>query len=255
MLENVSDSLEIQSANEVLPSYNLPLRGYNINPMIDVATPLLGMVLRLKELTDQNMPTMLYEQVVKDIQSFEQLLREYQYEPGMVISFRYVLCTFIDEIALGHGWGAKSSWFQKSLLTYFHNETWGGEKVYILLDKLMAEPKRYLDLLEFIYICFSLGFRGRYKVTGKNTDEFEAIFRKLHDVIASVSKRNSAASGIVYFQERDSEKHAYQLLKKITLSQIIGLGLVTLIGFYCFYLIKLNKQTQTIVEELSKLLS
>lgn len=51
---------------------------------------------------------------------------------------------------------------------HFHNEAWGGEKVFILLERLMREPKRYQDLLEFLYICFSLGFRGRYKVAAQD---------------------------------------------------------------------------------------
>ena len=151
MKKSVLDTENIENLALNPSYYNLPLRGHNINPMVDAATPLLGMVLRLKDVTDQDMPSMLYGQVVQDIQSLEQILREHHYEPGVIVSFRYVLCTFIDEIALGHGWGAKSSWFQKSLLTYFHNETWGGEKVYILLEKLMAESKRYLDLLEFMF--------------------------------------------------------------------------------------------------------
>ncbi|WP_373778649.1 type IVB secretion system protein IcmH/DotU [Glaesserella sp.] len=253
MSEAILDKLNTQDSELISSSYNLPLRGYSINPMIDAATPLLGMVLRLKDVTDQDMPSMLYEQVVQDIQSLEQILREHHYEPGMVVSFRYVLCTFIDEIALGHGWGAKSSWFQKSLLTYFHNETWGGEKVYILLNKLMAEPKRYLDLLEFMYVCFSLGFRGRYKVTGQNTEEFESIFRKLHDVIVNTSDKKT--SGVIYYQENDTKKHSYQLLNKITLGKIFGIGLVILIGVYCVYLFRLNNQTKTIIEQLNNLLN
>ena len=145
----MSEVLELFQ-DDSLPSYHLSLRGNSINPIVDAATPLLGMVMRLKHITDQAMPENLYQQVVKDIQSIEQLLKERNYESGMIVSFRYVLCTFIDEVALSHGWGTKSTWFQQSLLTYFHNETWGGEKVYILLDKLLAEPKRYIDLLEFI---------------------------------------------------------------------------------------------------------
>lgn len=253
MSEAILDKLNAQSPELISSSYNLPLRGHSINPMVDAATPLLGMVLRLKDVMDQDMPSMLYEQVVQDIQSLEQILREHHYEPGIIVSFRYVLCTFIDEIALGHGWGAKSSWFQKSLLTYFHNETWGGEKVYILLNKLMAEPKRYLDLLEFIYVCFSLGFRGRYKVTGQNTEEFEGIFRKLHDVIINTSDKK--VLNIIHYQENDNEKHAYQLLNKITLGKIFGVGLAVLIGFYCIYLFRLNTQTQTIIEQLNNLLN
>ncbi|MGC7588870.1 type IVB secretion system protein IcmH/DotU [Bisgaard Taxon 46] len=233
--------------------YGLSLRGYSLNPMIDAATPLLGMVMRLKNIAVQTMPDNLYQQIVKDIQSIEQLLREKGYEQGMVVSFRYVLCTFIDEVALGHGWGTKSSWFQHSLLTYFHNETWGGEKVYILLDKLLAEPKRYIDLLEFIYICFSLGFRGRYKVENQNNDEFERIFSKLHDSISSIKGKKS--SDIVLYQENDKHKHFYELINKATIKKILGFGLILLIIIYFAYSFSLSHQSQAILEQLNSLLN
>ena len=105
-----------------------------------------------------------FAQVVTDVQAVEQLLQEQGYEPGVIISFRYILCTFIDEAALGNGWSNKNEWIKQSLLVHFHNEARGGEKVFILLERLIREPKRYRDLLEFLWLCFSLGFRGRYKV-------------------------------------------------------------------------------------------
>lgn len=132
--------------------------------MIDAATPLLGMVMRLSTMNSQTMPEHLFAQVVTDVQAVEQLLQEQGYEPGVIISFRYILCTFIDEAALGNGWSNKNEWIKQSLLVHFHNEAWGGEKVFILLERLIREPKRYQDLLEFLWLCFSLGFRGRYKV-------------------------------------------------------------------------------------------
>lgn len=144
--------------------YQLALRGNSLNPMIDAATPLLGMVMRVSGMNSHAMPEHLFTQVVTDVQAVEQLLQEQGYEPGVIISFRYILCTFIDEAALGNGWSNKNEWIKQSLLVHFHNEAWGGEKVFILLERLMREPKRYQDLLEFLYICFSLGFRGRYKV-------------------------------------------------------------------------------------------
>lgn len=93
----MSEVLELFQ-DDSLPSYHLSLRGNSINPIVDAATPLLGMVMRLKHITDQAMPENLYQQVVKDIQSIEQLLKERNYESGTIISFRYVLCTFIDEV-------------------------------------------------------------------------------------------------------------------------------------------------------------
>ncbi|EGF7356956.1 hypothetical protein HIX44_004261 [Escherichia coli] len=81
-------------------NYHLALRGNSLNPMIDAATPLLGMVMRLSTMNSQTMPEHLFAQVVTDVQAVEQLLQEQGYEPGVIISFRYILCTFIDESAL-----------------------------------------------------------------------------------------------------------------------------------------------------------
>ncbi len=106
--------------------YRLPLRGNSLNPMIDAATPLLGMVMRLDGMNSQSMPEHLFAQVVTDVQAVEQLLQEQGYEPGVIVSFRYVLCTFIDEAALGNGWSNKNEWIKQSLLVHFHNEAWGG---------------------------------------------------------------------------------------------------------------------------------
>ncbi|WP_284526606.1 hypothetical protein [Shigella flexneri] len=55
--------------------YRLPLRGNSLNPMIDAATPLLGMVMRPDGMNSQTMPEHLFAQVVTDVQAVEQLLR------------------------------------------------------------------------------------------------------------------------------------------------------------------------------------
>ncbi|HAP0343886.1 TPA: hypothetical protein IRR23_005079 [Escherichia coli] len=90
--------------------YRLALRGNSLNPMIDAATPLLGMVMRLSTMNSQAMPEHLFAQVVTDVQAVEQLLQEQGYEPGVIVSFRYILCTFIDEAALGNR-ALRSHWF------------------------------------------------------------------------------------------------------------------------------------------------
>ncbi len=65
----------------------------------------------------------------------------------------------------------------------FPQRSLGGEKVFILLERLIREPKRYQDLLEFLWLCFSLGFRGRYKVAVQDQGEFEQIYRRLYHVL------------------------------------------------------------------------
>lgn len=108
--------------------YRLGLRGNSLNPMIDAATPLLGMVMRLSGMNSQTMPEHLFAQVVTDVQAVDQLLQEQGYEPGVIVSFRYILCTFIDEAALGNGWSNKNEWIKQSLLVHFHNEAGAGRR-------------------------------------------------------------------------------------------------------------------------------
>lgn len=235
-----------------LRHYQLPLRGKNINPMIDAATPLLGMLLRLSKMDSQPLPEKLYQQVVADIQSIEQLLQTQGYEPGAIVSFRYVLCTFIDEVALGQGWNSENGWLKQSLLVHFHNETWGGEKVYVLLERVMSEPKRYHDLMMFIYLCFCLGFRGRYKVSSPQNDEFDRIFRRLYNTIAPMQGDPPVP---LLYRGDSSERPRYQLHWRLTIRQLLTAGAIMLLLIYCFYALRLSLQTQDILQQLNGLLS
>jgi len=232
--------------------YQLQLRGQSLNAMIDAATPLLGMVLRLKSMSSQGLPETLYQQVVADVQSTEQLLQNQGYEPGAIISFRYVLCTFIDEAALGQGWNSENGWLKQSLLVRFHNETWGGEKVYVLLERLMGEPQRYRDLLEFIYLCFCLGFRGRYKVTTQHADEFERIFRRLYNEIRQLRPETGLP---VLYQGPDLSRRRYQLARRLTIKHLLAGGVALALLMYLFYSLRLDLQTHNILQQLNGLLS
>lgn len=240
-------------AGGVYRQYRLPLRGESLNKMIDAATPLLGMVLRLRDMENQELPSQLYQQVVTDIRAIEQLLQTEGYEPGAIVSFRYVLCTFIDEVALGHGWNTQNGWLQQSLLVQFHNETWGGEKIFVLLERLMSEPKRYQDLLEFLYLCFCLGFRGRYKVTNQFGDEFERLFRRLHNML--VNLRGDPPATVLHQDNGKSSSGRYSLAGRITIKHLFWGGFAFLVAAFLIYLLLLNGQTQDIMLQLNKLLS
>ncbi len=157
------------------------LRGLEDNRLIDAATPLLGLVIRVRRLADFSEVPALYRQVVDEVSAIDRELVEQGYERPTVVAYRYVLCAFIDEAVLGTDWGAHSVWSQQSLLSRFHNETWGGEKVFAILSRMEQEPERYRDMLEFIYLCLCLGFEGRYKVMSNGREEYEQIIRGLFD--------------------------------------------------------------------------
>lgn len=168
--------------------YWFRLRGHNLNPLVDAASSLLGMVVRVRQLDALDDLERLYTQVVDEVSAIEIELTEQGYDRPTLLAYRYVLCSFIDEAVMGTSWGHQSKWAEHSLLTRFHNETWGGEKVFSILARLQQEPQRYRDMLAFIYLCLCLGFEGRYRVMPQGREEYENVVRALGDQLAALGE-------------------------------------------------------------------
>lgn len=233
--------------------YTLPLRGNNINAIIDASTPLLGMVLRIQAIDTLDDNPNLYQQIVTDITAIEQSLQDKHYEPGIIVSFRYILCTFIDEVAMKRSWDSKTNWRKESLLVHFHNEAWGGEKIFVLLDRLMGEPHRYKDLLNFFYLCFCLGLRGRYALDSENSEEFNHLFRRLHNQIQSLN--NDEMTSVTLDMNFDKNYSGlYKLPKQLTIKRLLLGGILIVVFAYSFYAFLLNGQSQDILKQLNTLL-
>ncbi|MDB6010419.1 MAG: Type secretion system protein ImpK [Gammaproteobacteria bacterium] len=138
--------------------------GGGINPLVQAATPLLILAGRLRDRIRNAQAESLYSQSVQEMRSFEERARRAAVPEEDVLAARYALCSVIDEAVLNTPWGVESGWAARSLLVTFHRESFGGEKVFQLVDRVLNEPRRYLALLELLYICLSLGFEGRYRV-------------------------------------------------------------------------------------------
>lgn len=226
------------------------LRGHSLNPMVDAVTPLLGMVLRIRQLSQHDQVDDLYQQVVCEIQAIEQELLAQGYENGVVLSFRYILCSFIDEAVMTREWGSQSAWSEHSLLARFHNETWGGEKVFVLLGKLQADPQRYRDILEFIFLCLCLGFEGRYRVMSHGREAFERLVRDLHQTLYGDQPSPLAA----FHLDLGAQPARYRLPPQWSLRRLLlGMGVLLALVFTLYHH-QLNNQTQALLQQLGALL-
>ncbi|MFQ3458825.1 type IVB secretion system protein IcmH/DotU [Bradyrhizobium sp. UFLA01-814] len=128
--------------------------------LVAAAAPLLLVVAQLPFVNNADIDA-LHRGIVEQIHRFEE--RAAKYRASDVIAARYVICALIDEAVMTTRWGAESAWSDNSLLQ-FHNETWGGDKVFHILEHIQAEPAKYLALLKLINICLLMGFEGRYRV-------------------------------------------------------------------------------------------
>lgn len=154
-----------------------------LNPLVATATPLLSLVSQLRGSVSHPDPITLAAHVTQEVKNFEASARAQGESPETVLAARYALCTVLDETVLSTPWGSESSWGSQTLLTTFHNEAWGGEKFFQILDRLNQDPARNLHLLELMYICLALGFEGKYKVQERGQASLEQIQHNLFSVI------------------------------------------------------------------------
>ncbi|WP_395061590.1 type VI secretion system protein TssL, long form [Paraburkholderia silvatlantica] len=74
-------------------------------------------------------------------------------------------------------------WVTRGLATIFHEDRQGGDKVYLLIGRLMTDPQEHLDLLEVIYRILSLGFEGRYRFEAGGHRKHEAVRQRIYNEI------------------------------------------------------------------------
>ena len=146
-----------------------------LNPLVNAASGLIALPAQLLAMVSHHDVSGLRSQTLEEIKAFENKARVLGIDPAVTLSARYVLCTFIDEAVLNTIWGSSSSWGNQSLLSTLHNETSGGETFFVMLDRLLRDPNASLDLLELMFICLSLGFKGRYAVMDRGQEKLEDL--------------------------------------------------------------------------------
>lgn len=142
--------------------------------LVAAATPLLLIVAQLRMINSADIGV-LHRGIVEQIRCFEERAAKDQAGGSDVTVARYVMCALLDEAVMTTRWGGESAWSDNSLLNQFHNETWGGEKVFQILERVRVTPAKYLALLKLINICLLMGFEGKYRVVEGGRERLEDL--------------------------------------------------------------------------------
>lgn len=154
------------------------------NPLLAAAAPLLSELVRLKNPQIEQEPAEILRVTLHaGIQQFDQHCLTLAVNSANRQAARYVLCTALDEAILTTRWGNESDWSHHSLLSAFHQETFGGERFFLLLTRLSQDIAQHLDMLELMLVCLSLGFEGRYRLQLHGQTELERIRTRLHGAL------------------------------------------------------------------------
>jgi type VI secretion system protein ImpK len=156
------------------------------NALLLAAGPVVGTVTQLCFAGGHPDTEALQRQILREIAEFETAARNAGYPDETLTAAKYVLAAAVDEAVLDTDWGFESIWGSRSLLSVLFRETWGGEKVFAILDRLKAEPARNIDMLELIDLSLSLGFQGKYRTIEGGLYQLEDLRIDLYRLCRSV---------------------------------------------------------------------
>ncbi|HEX6708646.1 MAG TPA: type VI secretion system protein TssL, long form [Albitalea sp.] len=184
-----------------------------INPLLASAGTLIALVAQLRATTTHDDPAGLRARLLEWVAEFEALAGANGVPRPQITAARYVLCTFIDEVIAQTPWGAGGAWAERNLLQEFHEERWGGEKAFQLLERLGQDPATNADLLELFYVCLQLGFEGRYRGVANGRAQLDAITTRVLEVIRPTRDAAAARTLSLNWQGVDARarRHAFTL--------------------------------------------
>ena len=137
---------------------------YAGNRLLIEALPLLYYVKNIDSIEEaeaESVSSVVNDTLISYVQDFQAKINEIDYSISQVVV--YILCTVSDEFILKKKWGKEKLWRTKTLLNYFYKDTRGGEKFFDYWDDFLKMPEKNIECLEFMFICLSLGFTGKYR--------------------------------------------------------------------------------------------
>ena len=226
----INDTYETLDEKTCIYSQAAPLelnkRSISENGLIGSAMPLLHYAMGLLVIDNTVDISVIRTRLISDIGRFENKAEQCFSDKSQVTAARYLLCSFIDEIVSTSPWGQSHRWSQESLLSYFHNETYGGEGFFKLLDRAQQQPTNYLDLLELMYVCLSLGFAGRYRVDSEGATKLESVRESM---MSTITQCRAPYTGSLVVGEIKAPEFKQKSVKLKCLQWLASLLVITLV--------------------------
>jgi type VI secretion system protein ImpK len=215
-----------------------------LNTLVTAAWELLSEVVRLKCSPVQEGLPVLNGRLSSGVTLFETRALHDGAESSEVMAARYVLCSVIDEAVVTTPWGSQSDWSKMSLLSSFHNETFGGEKFFQLLERLSRDPIKHLAMLELMYLCLALGFEGKYRVMERGLLQLDAVRDALYRQIRHVRGEPPQAFSHPPRQARERRRR----VRIVPATWVVACVMACLLLMYSGFAWVLAKQRETVLQ-------
>ena len=223
-------------------SHGLPISS-SLNPLLHTAANLLSFVHSLRNTADYPQPSPLFDEMIEQLQEFQQRAIRAGYDRYDVTIASELLCCFIDEAVRTMPWSTASSWTTRSLLNQLHQGGQGGEHFFAILDRLLDHSKQKLHLVELAYLLLSLGFQGRYRLVDNGCQALQGIRTQVY---RHIEKHRGKAEPALSVNWQGIAQPQQTLDKMLPIWVYMGLACCALLLLYTLLLFSLNKQSDPV---------
>jgi len=203
----------------------------SINPLIVACDPILTLMTNLKNIEYPSDRNRFLEDLAHEIRAFEHRAGLANYPENIITAARYALCCLLDEtIALTSEWGKNNGWLHNNLLTIFHNENYGGEYFFTMIERSLENITPNLHLIELLYLCLNFGFAGKHRNTEHGKSELASITNKLYQAICQY-RRISQHNLFVFDQKtqdqpQQEQNYSLTFIPQINTAKLLGFAMV-----------------------------
>lgn len=135
------------------------------NPLIRAFAALLGIAPELERAIAPDNPEVLRTQLQENLIR----ARDAAVTAGVPLTradqAAWFVGALLDDVAINTPWGGSSGWPRQPLVASIYGNVDAGERFYDLAEELLRNPARDPQLLELVFFCLSLGFRGKHRIS------------------------------------------------------------------------------------------
>lgn len=162
---------------------NFRFGSHEMPVLVRSAASLLNLAHALRYLEAEPDTQELRRVCIEAVNRYERDLASARISPERARAAHYVICATVDDVVLSKPWGVRAGWARSGLVSTFHNDVTGGDRVFDILDHFHQSPGANKDLLLLIYLSLSLAFEGRTRVSSRGALELARIRDSLYKTL------------------------------------------------------------------------
>lgn len=222
----------------------LKIQGLNNNPALDRSLQLLVLGQRLSKISylDEEKISQIREQMSNEILSLTTTLATLKmYDEVDIARLKFCLCVFLDGLLMQNEVFLQSSYVNNTLTLRYFKELSDGKKFFSIMDKWLENPLKNKDMLEVIYACLLLGYKGHFVANEKYEEQIAFLCENIASSITPTLDTNDMIAFEYAYKNKENETFWQKYLSVFIKILLFVVPSVTILCVYLFQFVTIQK--------------